>query len=86
MRTTGFAIPGCVGANATGANASANVPRPAGSSLIWQNPKSTLHNSPQCHRQPAVLADSGRRGAQCSEVKEEAEGRGTRTELSATPS
>ena len=32
------------------------------------------------------LADSGRRGAQRSEVKEEAAGRGTRTALGAMPS
>ena len=56
----------------------------------------SLHHPRQCHRQlavlacnasiplvPTALADSGRRGAQRSEVKEEAEGRGTRTELSA---
>jgi len=33
-----------------------------------------------------TLADSGRCGAQRSEVEEEAAGRGTRTALSATPS
>jgi len=69
-------------------------------SLTWQNPKSTLHHPSRCHRQramlvcndsipicvPTMLADAGRRGAQRSEVKEEAEGRGTRTELSAMSS
>ena len=35
---------------------------------------------------PTTLADAGRRGAQRSEVKEEAEGRGTRTKLSAMSS
>ena len=34
-------------------------------------------------RRPTTPVDAGRRGAQRSEVKEEAEGRGTRTELSA---
>ena len=38
-----------VGAAATGVNASADVPRPTGSSLI------PLQHSPQRHRQPAVL-------------------------------
>ena len=62
----------------------------------------SLHHGPQCHSQRtwlalndsmhsdicglAWLADSGRRAAQWSEVKEEPEGRGTRTQLSATPS
>jgi|GEM_PF-2126107 len=26
------------------------------SSFTWQNPKSTLHHPPQCHRQATVLA------------------------------
>ena len=60
----------------TGVNAYANVPRPSVSS------PTSLHHSPQRHRLPAVWADSGRRGTQRSEVKEEAKGRGTRTALS----
>ncbi|MEI8171031.1 MAG: hypothetical protein WCG50_15240 [Rhodoferax sp.] len=44
----------------------------------------SLHPLPQCHRLSPVLTDSGRRGIQCGEVKEEAKGRGTRTALSAT--
>ena len=39
-----------VGATATGVNASADVPRPTGSSKI------SLQHSPQCQRQPTVLA------------------------------
>ena len=36
------------------ANGSANVLRPSGSPLIWQNPKSTLHHTPRCQRSPAM--------------------------------
>ena len=37
----------------------ANVPRPLGSSFIWQNPKSTLRHPPHHHLQAAVLAGKG---------------------------
>ena len=45
-----------------------------------------MHAMHQYHWSPTALADSGRRGAQRSDVKEKAEGQGTRTELSAASS
>ena len=45
-----------------------------------------MHAMRQYHCSPTALADSGRRGAQRSDVKEKAEGQGTRTELSAASS
>ena len=36
-------------ADDAGADGFANVPRPSASSLIWQNPKSTLRHLPQRH-------------------------------------
>jgi len=70
-----------------------------GAGCVHSSSLTSLHHPRQCHRQlavlacnasiplvPTALADAGRRGAQRSEVKEEAEGRGTRTELSAMSS
>ena len=89
-------MPALVVAAETGVNGSAHVPRNGLRPLLLlyfaapSTPISAAANSvgTQCLNTvcaPTVLADSGRWGAQRSEVKEEGEARGTRTELS-TPS
>ena len=82
-----------VRAEGAAVSASANVPRPSASSLIWQIPKSTLrhplHRPLQrssvvfAARTPTLLEGSGWWGAQRSGIKEETAARGTAAELSA---